>query len=289
MPLLSLRPPKWETLPEEAGVRDAQQPGQLGANERTFYDTHGYWIVRRLFDPPELAAFDRRFEDLVEGRVPVPETMLVMRDIMVAKGAVTPRSRLAAIAKLQNFEDDPLLYEQYVRHPRVLDWVESFVGPDIKSVHTMLINKPPDVDGRHPLHQDLLYFPFRPADQIVACWTAIGPCTRENGCLVVLPGSHRGELLEHANPDWEWVNYAYLGAKHVGADTGRVHLEMEPGDTVFFHPLLLHGSGRNATQHFRRSISAQPPPSRRRCTRPAASSAPHGTWGFRSLVAGRKP
>ena len=36
----------------------------------------------------------------------------------------------------------------------------------------------------------------------------------------------------------------------------RVHLEMEPGDTVFFHPVLLHGSGRNRTQGFRRAISA---------------------------------
>ena len=36
----------------------------------------------------------------------------------------------------------------------------------------------------------------------------------------------------------------------------RVHLEMEPGDTVFFHPLLLHGSGRNRSSGFRRAISA---------------------------------
>jgi phytanoyl-CoA hydroxylase len=42
----------------------------------------------------------------------------------------------------------------------------------------------------------------------------------------------------------------------VGADAPRVHLEMEPGDTVFFHPILLHGSGRNRTQGFRRAISA---------------------------------
>jgi len=120
----------------------------------------------------------------------------------------------------------------------------------------MLINKPPGVDGRHPLHQDLLYFPFRPADQIIAAWTALEPCTRKNGCLVVLPGTHRGELLPHENPDWEWLNLAYFGAKGVGAHPGRVHLVMEPGDTVFFHPLLLHGSGHNRTDGFRRAISA---------------------------------
>jgi phytanoyl-CoA hydroxylase len=144
----------------------------------------------------------------------------------------------------------------YVTDERLLDRVERFVGRDVFTLHTMLINKPPNVDGRHPLHQDLLYFPFRPADKIVATWTALERVTRENGCLVVVPGSHRGELLPHQNVEWEWVNTAYWGARGVGADARRVHLEMEPGDTVFFHPLLLHGSGRNRTSGFRRAISA---------------------------------
>ena len=120
----------------------------------------------------------------------------------------------------------------------------------------MLINKPPGVDGRHPAHQDLLYFPFRPADAIVATWTALDPCTRENGCLSVLPGTHKGELLPHQNMEWEYVNFGYFGAARVDSLEQRVHLEMHPGDTVFFHPLLLHGSGRNRSNGFRRAISA---------------------------------
>ncbi len=46
----------------------------------------------------------------------------------------------------------------------MLDFVEAIIGPNIKAMHTMLINKPPNAGetGRHPLHQDLHYFPFRP-------------------------------------------------------------------------------------------------------------------------------
>ena len=63
--------------------------------------------------------------------------------------------------------------------------------------------------------------------------------------------------MPHENPDFEWLNGGYFGAKDVEDRVGeRVHLEMEPGDTVFFHPILLHGSGRNRTQSFRRAISA---------------------------------
>lgn len=74
------------------------------------------------------------------------------------------------------------------------------------------------------------------------------PVTRENGCLVVLPGSHRGVLHPHEYPSWEGgVNKAYHGI--VGFDGhNRVHLEMNKGDTVFFHPILIHGSGANRTQ-----------------------------------------
>jgi len=229
---------------------------QLTKDQRRRYEEDGFFIVPALFSADQLQTFSERFEAIVEGKAEKPASMLLMRDVMVAKGAVTPRSALAAIAKVQDLQDDPVFFGSYVCAAELLDWVEALIGPDIKAVHTMLINKPPDVDGRHPLHQDLLYFPFRPADAIVAAWTAINECTRENGCLVAIPGSHKGELLAHENPDWEWLNLAYFGARGVGQDSERVHLEMQPGDTVFFHPLLVHGSGTNRTEGFRRSISA---------------------------------
>ncbi len=220
------------------------------------YWENGFVVVPGLIPQTDVTPWIERLIDIVEGRVAPSDGMLVMKDVMVAKGAVSPGSRMEAIAKIQDYERDPVL-DSYTTHPGILDCVERIVGHDVQTIHTMLINKPPNVDGRHPLHQDLLYFPFRPADRIVASWTALERVTKENGCLVTVPGSQRGELLEHANPDWEWVNGGYFGVKDIGdALEDRIHLEMEPGDTVFFHPVLLHGSGRNRTQGFRRAISA---------------------------------
>lgn len=53
---------------------------------------------------------------------------------------------------------------------------------------------------RHPPHQDLYYFPIRPADRIVGVWTAMEPCNSENGCLYVAPGSHMSRLYPHDYP-----------------------------------------------------------------------------------------
>lgn len=221
------------------------------------YRRDGYVVARGVVPQADLDRLVERLEAVVAGEVPPAEGMIVMKDVMVAKGAVQPKSRMEAIAKIQFYENDPVL-DAYTTHPSILDCVERFVGHDVQTIHTMLINKPPNVQGHHPLHQDLLYFPFRPADRLVASWTALEPVTRENGCLVVVPGSHRGELLPHGNPkDLEWLNGGYWGVLELGdAKDRRVHLEMDPGDTVFFHPVLLHGSGRNKTQGFRRAISA---------------------------------
>jgi phytanoyl-CoA hydroxylase len=219
------------------------------------YWEHGYTIARKLFDSRRVAVLLERFAEIVHGSVPAADGMLVMQDVMVAKGAVAPANSAEAIAKVQNFENDDVLYS-YVTDEQLLDAVERFVGHEVFTLHTMLINKPPHVDGRHPLHQDLLYFPFRPADKIIAAWTALERITKENGCLSVVPGSHKRGLLKHENPDWEFLNNAYFGAQGAGPETERVYVEMEEGDTVFFHPVLLHGSGRNKTSGFRRAISA---------------------------------
>ncbi len=223
--------------------------------ELTHYREHGYVLIRGLFKLDEMAPWLERLAALIRGDAPRAEGMLMMRDVMVAKGAVVPGSDAEALAKIQDFDADPVL-RTYTEHPKLLAEVAEITGKHIVSIHNMLINKPPGVDGRHPLHQDLLYFPFRPSERIVASWTALEPMSRENGCLAVVPGSHRGELLPHGNPDWEYLNLAYFGAAGVGAHPDRVHLAMEPGDTVFFGPLLLHGSGRNRSRGFRRAISS---------------------------------
>jgi len=232
--------------------------GGLSAEQIAEYWKRGFVVVPGLFSQGKLGRYVQRLEAIVSGEVPSPDGMLVMRDVMVAKGAVEPSTKMAGIAKIQDFEQDPELYA-YALDPALLDCIESLIGREVLSIHTMLINKPPGVDGRHPLHQDLFYFPFRPADAIIASWTAINPCRADNGCLHAIPGSHKSELREHAEPGWEYVNLLYWEAKRragEGEFPEPVPLIMDPGDTVFFHPLLLHGSGVNRTDEFRRSISA---------------------------------
>ncbi|XP_014804611.1 PREDICTED: phytanoyl-CoA dioxygenase, peroxisomal-like [Calidris pugnax] len=106
------------------------------------------------------------------------------------------------------------------------------------------------------MHQDLHYFPFRPAARIVCSWTAMERADQDNGCLIVQPGTHKQHLKPHGYPQWEGkTNKLFHGLLDEDEKTPKVHLVMEKGDTVFFHPLLIHGSGINKTSGFRKSIS----------------------------------
>jgi len=215
-------------------------------------------VIKKLYPESALEAYRKRFVAIANEEVERAPTMLMMRDVAIAKAKGKGEM---AITKIQDWQDDEVLF-QYVTDPHIVEYIEAIVGPNFKSIHTMLINKPPDVgvgSSRHPLHQDLWYFPFRPSDRICASWTAMQKITRANGCLCVDPGTHiPGILHMHEYPKDGIVNKAYHGIQGMTeADTiSLLHLEMEPGDTVFFHPLLVHGSGRNLTNGFRKAISA---------------------------------
>lgn len=232
-------------------------------------DLQSYWedgfvLIPALFRAPELSAYEARFCALARGEAEAPPGMVLMRDVDVVAGAVEPETMLHGVNKLLSFEDDPELFA-YAEHAGLLEAVRTLIGQRVMTISTNVFNKPPGVDGRHPLHQDLRYFSLRPADQIIGTWTAIGETHRENGCLVVVPGSHRGGLREHGDPGWDRVNSGFFAARDVDLDA-RQYVEMEPGDTLLFHPLLIHGSGRNRSNGFRRAISTHY--ASLECTRP---------------------
>lgn len=218
------------------------------------YREQGYLLLPGLVPEARLAGYEQRFLDFARGTLEPSPGMKIMRDVMVVKGAVQPGAPEHGVNKLFNFEDDTGLFA-YTLEPGLLAAVRSLIGGSIYSLATNVFNKPPGVDGRHPMHQDLRYFRVRPADGVVGTWTALTHASRENGCLAVIPGSHKGELLPHENPGWEHVNHGFHGVADEEQLPARQHVEMQRGETLLFHPLLIHGSGHNASEAPRRALS----------------------------------
>ena len=121
------------------------------------YFKQGYVLLPRLFSPNALARLSERFVCYATDKLPLVPGMKIMRDIMVVKGVVEPESPLHAVNKMISFEDDPVLYG-YPREPELLEAVQSLIGSDVYSLSTNVFNKPPGIDGRHPLLPICLVF-----------------------------------------------------------------------------------------------------------------------------------
>jgi len=228
---------------------------RLTTRQRQFYEENGFVVIPKLVPEDLLDHCRERFLDIVDGKV-AKGGITMMRDVSLKDSVGISNER--RVNKIQDFVWDEEL-SKFVTFPQVLDVVQCFTGPDIRAMHTMLINKPPDSGkktSRHPMHQDLHYFPFRPSNRIVCAWTAMEKVDEDNGCLVVLPGTHhKVGLLQHDYPNWEGgVNAMYHGVRGFENEK-KMALHMNKGDTVFFHPLLIHGSGANRTSRFRKAIS----------------------------------
>lgn len=135
-----------------------------------------------------------------------------------------------------------------VRHPAILDAIESVIGPDILVWNSNFFVKEADDPAFVSFHQDSTYWGLSAPD-VVTAWIAFSPSTRASGCMQVLPGSHTRDQLAHVdNPQAH--NLLTRGQEvAVAVDPTRtVDLELAPGEMSLHHVRLVHGSGPNRSR-----------------------------------------
>lgn len=223
---------------------------RLSEEQKSFYWENGYLVIKELIDFTSLYSYKQRFLQICKGIVDSP-VMIVKEQALFEKN-LKPEEY---INKLQEILYDDV-FMTYGEHPRLLDVISQFIGDDITAIHSMFINKPPGT-ARHPPHQDLFYFPIRPVDKIIGSWTAVDHVNKDNGCLYVIPKSHKQDILyPHGDvPEAGKLYHGILNEETLAREHARVSLDMAPGDTVLLHPRLLHGSGPNRTQRHRKAIT----------------------------------
>ncbi len=134
--------------------------------------------------------------------------------------------------------------DRIVHHPKILDTVEDILGPDILCWSSRWFIKDKDDGGFVSWHQDVPYWGLNVGENIVTAWVAISPATRANGCMKVIPGSHRS-LVPHR----EGVsNNLLLRGQEVAVsvdESKAVYMELGAGQMSLHHGLMFHGSEEN--------------------------------------------
>ena len=140
------------------------------------------------------------------------------------------------------------LLTQMLAHPRLIEGLTSVVGPNLKAMQSMFFVKAEGKPGQ-AWHQDEHFIPTRDRS-LTAAWIALDDATVENGCLWVLPGSHRRGVLY---PDREADDLRFdCNTEAYGypyQDDDAVAVQIPAGAALFFNGYLLHRSLPNSGRH----------------------------------------
>jgi ectoine hydroxylase len=214
--------------------------GPLNEQQVRRYEENGFVLAEGFFDTEEIGLLRRAAKEDRE-----------LDQHSFGKGdGEGGRVRLS----LWNHPGDSL-YGMFARCESVVNSAEKLLGGEVYHYHSKMIMKDPKVGGAWTWHQDYGYwyqngvlFPL-----LCSASIAMDGATRQNGCLQVVRGSHHLGRIEHI-----------LSGDQAGADPERVgevlkrlevvYVEMEPGDTLFFHCNLLHRSDQNRSEHARWSM-----------------------------------
>jgi phytanoyl-CoA hydroxylase len=151
---------------------------------------------------------------------------------------------------------DPV-FEAFSRGPRMAALARDLGLADAKLWQSMYIFKQPGIGGEVKWHQDATFFDTTPCT-VTAFWFALEDATRDNGCLWVEPGGHRGargRLRERFVREGSQVRMETLDATPWPDDAVAVPVEVQAGTLVCFHGLLPHYSAPNRSAHSRHAYT----------------------------------
>ena len=212
----------------------------LNTQQLRQFNDDGYLLIESLFDSEEIellhrsAKADKQLDDHAYGRDD-------------GEGGTVRLS-------LWNHPGDGI-YGAFARSNRLVSAAEALLGDEPYHYHSKMIMKEARVGGAWAWHQDYGYWYSNGVltPNLVSSFIAVDRATRENGCLQVIRGSHHCGRVHHV-----------LTGDQAGADAERVaeilkryelvHVEMNPGDVLFFHSNLLHRSDRNNSENSRWSM-----------------------------------
>jgi phytanoyl-CoA hydroxylase len=130
---------------------------------------------------------------------------------------------------------------RYLAHPAIVDVLTAVIGPNVKCMQSMLFIKAAGKPGQ-AWHQDEIYIPTRDRS-LAGAWIAMDDATIENGCLWVIPGSHkRGVIYPQALHNDERFDCADQSYGFPYTDDDAIPVEVRAGAIVFFNGYLLHRS-----------------------------------------------
>lgn len=221
----------------------------IGAAEIEFFLQNGYLAIAEAFNAQEVKDALDGLLDLLAGAN--PEFDGVMYELK-AQGfdlaKMSPEQRQDYVRKFMYFTPYEARLDALARHPRLLEVVTRIMGEPPVLFQDMALLKPPHIGREKPWHQDHAYFDLPLETLVMGAWIALDEATTENGCMIVIPGSHRqGPVVHFKRRDWQICDTDVN-------NTHAVAVPLKPGGCLLFHSLIHHGTPTNNSGLRRRAV-----------------------------------
>ncbi|MFK7962900.1 MAG: phytanoyl-CoA dioxygenase family protein [Burkholderiaceae bacterium] len=213
-----------------------------------------------VLTPEQRAAFDRDGFVLVRGFFDEDEAHLLQTAIDLdpaIRGHFYDRGDAQGMTTKMATWNHPgeSVYGYAARSHKMVDTMEDLLGGEVYHYHSKITAKEPREGGAWEWHQDYGYWYQNGClyPDMASCLIAISPANQANGCLQVIPESHKMGRIDHVTVGDQFQT----DPDRVNAALERlplIYCELQPGDAIFFHSNLLHRSDANTSDDPRLSI-----------------------------------
>ncbi|MEM6393933.1 MAG: phytanoyl-CoA dioxygenase family protein [Planctomycetota bacterium] len=222
------------TTTTRPGYVDGSKPGFLDEAAADFYREQGFLIVENALTSDEVDAINQDAIAICRG------------EHGQFNGWVGPHDGQPDAEVLKNYlcihfpHKISQIMSDALAHPAIVETLTGVIGPDVKCMQSMLFIKSAGKPGQ-AWHQDEDYIPTRDRS-LAGGWIALDDATVENGCLWVIPGSHKHGVLypQRVQDDPRFDCAAESVFPY--SDDDAVPVEVKAGAIVFFNGYLLHRS-----------------------------------------------
>jgi ectoine hydroxylase-related dioxygenase (phytanoyl-CoA dioxygenase family) len=236
--------------------------GSLTAEQKAWYENEGYLVLDSLLSQEEMAG----------ARAAMMQKVDEIANVLYSEGRVNSRfedepfeTRLAKL--FENLADSDFLrwdrswrdrlpgYFHLISNAKILDAVESLIGGEIfaNPVYNTRPKVPKVAAGAVPWHQDKSYWPNANSNPVITVWIPLVDATEENGCLHIMPRTHRKRVLQYHAENYSGTGYFEVDDRHI-KKREVVVLPVKAGSAILFNDRCLHMSTPNNSDHVRWSV-----------------------------------
>ncbi|GAC1643095.1 MAG: phytanoyl-CoA dioxygenase family protein [Chloroflexota bacterium] len=219
--------------------------GLLAENQRHFYDTNGYLLIKGLLSNEEAHVLRMEIHDLMD-------RLAERHDVEATWGSARAVTReRTKLLHCHSVEFHSAAFGRLIMDDRLTSIAADLIGTEnVQLHHTKAFIKPPETGSPFPMHQDRPFFPHE-RDSVIAAIIHLDDAPLEKGCVRMVPGSHRLGPLEHeSDGGWHLPVDRYPLESSVPCPAGA-------GDVLFFSYLSIHGSGVNTSPEARTTLLVQ--------------------------------